>query len=367
MNDPDRWTRLAALARTEWRHLTTFRPSDRLWQMPFAAALALGVPLMVGAGCGSLGSGLVASLGGLSFLYLPNTPLAHRMIMLMACGFGMVASYTLGAVSQFFPPAMTVMLAFIAVVVTMTCRLYRVGPPGSLFFVMAASIGAFSPFAPAELPRMVGLVALGALLAGLIAFFYSLYAIRRQAPVAAEPIPPPDFDFVVFDSIVIGAFVGIALAVAQALQLDRPYWVPVSCLAVIQGASLRAVWEKQLHRVLGTCAGLLLSWALLALPMNAWGAALTMTLLAFVIETLVVRHYGFAVVFITPLTLFLAEAATIGQGPVAALVQARLVDTLLGCLMGLAGGVCVHSPRFRAALGSRTRRLLTGSSGAAPD
>ena len=30
--------------------------------------------------------------------------------------------------------------------------------------------------------------------------------------------------------------------------------------------------------------------------------------LAFVIETLVVRHYGLAVIFVTPLTIFLAEA-----------------------------------------------------------
>ena len=32
-----------------------------------------------------------------------------------------------------------------------------------------------------------------------------------------------------------------------------------------------------------------------------------MIVLAFLIETLVVRHYGLAVVFITPLTIFLAE------------------------------------------------------------
>src|SRR5690606_16981203 len=33
------------LVRAEWRHLTTFMPSTRRWQMPFAAALASGLPL----------------------------------------------------------------------------------------------------------------------------------------------------------------------------------------------------------------------------------------------------------------------------------------------------------------------------------
>jgi uncharacterized membrane protein YccC len=83
-----------------------------------------------------------------------------------------------------------------------------------------------------------------------------------------------------------------------------------------------------------------------------------MMLLAFVVETAVVRNYGFAVIFITPMTILLAEAATLGQGPVAALIEARLFDTVLGCLVGLAGGVCLHSPRFRAVVGRQLRRLV---------
>lgn len=97
----------------------------------------------------------------------------------------------------------------------------------------------------------------------------------------------------------IGLFVGISLALAQALQLERPYWVPVSCLAVIQGASLRAVWTKQVHRIAGTAVGLLLAWGLLLMPLDEWSFSLLLMLLAFITETLVVRHYGLAVIFIT--------------------------------------------------------------------
>jgi uncharacterized membrane protein YccC len=139
--------------------------------------------------------------------------------------------------------------------------------------------------------------------------------------------------------------------------MERPYWVPVSCLAVIQGVSLRAVWNRQLHRVLGTGVGLMLSWGLLMLPLNPWSVSLTMIVLAFVIESTVVRHYGFAVVFITPLTILLAEAATLGHGDPAALIEARLLDTVLGCMVGLIGGVCLHSPRFREVVGRQIRRL----------
>lgn len=351
------WDRLKALTRAELRHLTTITPSNRRWQMPAAAALASGLPLLIGAWFDRLDFGLISSLGGLTFLYLRNTPLSHRMIWLMACAFGLAACYALGVMSHFVPLAMIWVISFIAVVVTMVVRFYGLGPPGSLFFVMAAAIGAYSPGTVLEVPLKVGLVTMGALLATLIAFFYSLYILRLQEPEPVSQPPAPTFDFVILDSIVIGAFTGISLLLAQVLQLERPYWVPVSCLAVIQGVSLRAVWNRQLHRIVGTGIGMLTAWALLSLPLDKWSIALTMTVLAFVIETAVVRHYAFAVIFITPLTILLAEAATLGHGDPAVLIQARFIDTLLGCVVGLVGGICLHSPGFREPIGRQLRRL----------
>ncbi|WP_157269610.1 FUSC family protein [Azohydromonas aeria] len=337
--------------RAELRALATVQSSDRLWQMPLFAALAMGLPLLAGAWLGRRADALVASLGALVFLYLPHTPLSHRMVSLMACAFAMTACFAFGLLSALVPVLMMPVLVFVAMAATMLARFYALGPPGSLFFVMAAAIGAHAPAAPHELPARVGLFALGCLLACFVAFAYSLHTLRLRKPSPVTPLPAPTFDFVVFDAVVIGAFVGISLALAQLLQLEKAYWVPVSCLAVIQGATLRAVWSRQLHRVLGTTAGLALAYALLLLPLNAWSVSLLMMALSFLIELLVVRHYGLAVMLITPLTILLAEAATLGHGSPGHLIQARFFDTLLGCLVGLAGGVCLHSPRFRKTVG----------------
>lgn len=357
MTTPSRSARLRALLQEELRGLATIQASDRAWQMPFAAALASGLPLLVGAWIGRMDYGLVSSLGGMAFIYLPNTPMSHRMVVVMAAAFGLTACYALGVMSHFIPALMMPALVFTGILVTMICRFYRVVPPGSLFFVMATAIGAYTPVTLAELPLRVGLIFLGSLLACLIAFFYSLAMLRRRAPMPIAPRPAATFDFVVFDSVVIGVFVGLALAAAQLLQLEKPYWVPVSCLAVIQGASLRAVWSRQLHRTIGTAIGLLLAWGLLLLPLEYWSIALLMMTLTFLIESTIVRHYAIAAVFITPLTILLAEAAVLGQGSASALIGARFVDTLLGCLVGLAGGICLHSPRFREIAGAPMRRL----------
>ena len=361
--------RILALLREELRQLTTVRASDRPWQMPFAAALASGLPLLVGAWFGRMDHGLVSSLGGLVFLYLPETPMSHRMVSLMASAFGMTACYALGVMSHLLPPVMMVVLTVTAMLVTMVCRFYRVAPPGSLFFIMAAAIGAYSPGDVLQVPLRVGLLFMGCLLACLIAFVYSIHILRRRPAQPVAPLPAPTFDFVVFDAVVIGVFVGISLALAQLLHLEKAYWVPVSCLAVIQGMSLRAVWDKQLQRIVGTGIGLLLSWGLLGLPLDKWSLSLTMIVLTFVVETAVVRHYGFAAIFITPLTILLAEATTLGQGPSGALIEARFFDTVLGSLVGLAGGVCLHSPAFRRVAGGALRkmvpaRFLSGSAGA---
>ena len=234
----------------------------------------------------------------------------------------------------------------------------RVAPPGSLFFVMAAAIGVYSPVEVLQVPLFVGLLTMGCVLAVLIAFFYSLFILSVQDAQPITPLPPAEFDFVVFDPIIIGAFVGFSLTLAQALHLERSYWVPVSCLAIIQGETLRAVWTRQVHRILGTAIGILVTWGLFKLPLDGWGIALMMTLLVFIIETQVVRHYGLAVVFITPLTIFLADAAALGHGSADAIVLARLHDTVLGSVIGLLGGLCLHNTRFRMVVGRLIRYMI---------
>lgn len=350
--------RARRLLRDEWRQLVTILPSDRPWQMPFAAALASGLPLLAGAWFHQMSAATLASLGGLVFLYMPETSLAQRMVMLLACAFGMIGSFALGALAQLLPALLVPTLTVVAVLVTMVCRFYRVGPPASLFFIMAAAIAAYAPASLAQLPHNLGVFALGCLQATLVAFVYSLFILRRRPPKQAPPLFKPEFGFVVYDSVLIGLFVGLALLLAQLLQLEKPYWVPISCLAVIQGMNLRAIWNRQLHRILGTSIGLLLAWGILSLQLQAWGMALAMMVLTFIVETAVVRNYGFAAIFITPLTLLLAEAATMGQAPPALLMQARLMDTVLGCMVGLAGGFCLHSARLRRVLMPRLRRLV---------
>lgn len=348
---------LKALLVEEWRALARVNRSDRPWEMPVAAALAIGLPIFLGAAQRELGLGLAASLGGLVFLHLPATGLAHRMAWLMACAFGMTASHALGLLGHVVPTLVVPLLVVITVLVTMVCRFYAAPPPGGLFFVMAAAIAAYSPVHGRDALVQVGAVALGSVLAVAIAFVYSLHMLGRRAEPAPSAPLQTDFDVVVVESVVIGGFVGVSLLAAAALQLERPYWVPISCLAVIQGASLRAAWARQMQRSFGTAAGLLVFLGIAQVPLGPWGLAGMITALALVVEVLVVRHYGLATVFITPMAILLAEAAQSAAMDPQSLMRARLIDSVLGAIIGVAGAACLHSPRLRRGVGTALRRL----------
>lgn len=356
---PSPLLRARRLLREQWQQLTRFNSSDRRWQLPFTAALAAGLPMLIAAMLDQLQFGLAASLGGMVFLYINKTPLSHRMIRLMACAFGMIACYAVGAISQFVPWLIIPVITFSAVIVTMIVRYYDVGPPGSLFFIMAVAIGAYTHIPLEQVPMMVGLLSFGCILAVLLAFIYSLYILQTESAQPVANQKPLAYSYVIYDPVVIGVCVGLSLLLAHILQMERAYWVPISCVAVIQGASLQAVWSRQLQRSVGTGLGIWLAFALFMLPLNPISIALLIMLLTFLVEVLTVRHYGIASLFITPLTLLLAESGALGTGEGgSAIVLARFYDTLLGCAIGLLGGICIYNQRCRRFLKPRLRRLL---------
>jgi hypothetical protein len=340
---------IGALLRREWRDLVTIHTSDRPWEMPFAVAVAAGSPMLLGAGLGQMGYASLASIGAMTIVYLPRTRLDHRMITVAVAAVGMIACYALGQLSQLVPGARAPIIALVAAFVTMACRYYRVVPPGSLFFVMATAIGAYTPGDVAGAPSRLGAFALGTLGAVIVAFLYNIHILRFRDP---SPTSPPDdlSDGAVIDSLIIGLFVGLSLGAAQVLGLAKPYWTPVSCLAVIQGINLRAVWSRQAHRIIGTVIGLAVTWVLVRYAADPWAIAIAITVLTFCIETAIVRHYAFAAILIAPLTILLAEASSLGHVSSTALITARFADTVIGALIGLLGGICIHNATLRQLL-----------------
>ncbi len=137
----------------------------------------------------------------------------------------------------------------------------------------------------------------------------------------------------------IGIRVGIASAISGlvgwAINLDHAYWtIAAAVLMLYQGLDWATTLQRGIQRVGGTLVGTLLAGAILGLHPEGLWIALIMMVLQFVIEMLVLRNYGLAVVFITAVALTIAS----GGHPVADiphLLWARAVDTVIGCAVGL--------------------------------
>lgn len=133
--------------------------------------------------------------------------------------------------------------------------------------------------------------------------------------------------------------VGMASLLAGGLgalfHLERAYWaVAAAVLMLHQGFDWTRTALRAVERLLGTWVGLLLAGAILLWHPQGPSLVLTIMLLQFVVEMLVVRHYALAVVFITGAALTLASGGHAIDAPGDYLL-ARGVDTLVGCAVAL--------------------------------
>lgn len=335
----------------EFKELITLKKTDRTWEVPVLAALSVGVPLLVGLYMGNLSGGLLASLSGLVILYMPvKATFAKRMIVMFTASFGFMASFGLGLLFSFDLLVSSVVFGFFSFVVHYIISYYKIKPPGNFFFIMIGALAFCEPYELAGVPEKLGYVGMGAMGACLLALLFSFYIMWKderteQKEMKAEIRPNAYVNMV--EAGIIGAIMFVTLLLGHLLKFENPYWIPTSCLAVMQGASRYHIWQRTFHRVLGTFIGLGMCWLLLSFKTDPLYLCLSVMVLQGVIEVLVVRQYALAVIFITPLTIFLAEAADpLLQNP-DALITARVVDISIGAAIGAVGGWLLHHEKIR--------------------
>ncbi|WP_201554299.1 FUSC family protein [Psychrobacter sp. 72-O-c] len=350
-----------SLIRGELAHLLTVNRSQRPWHMPIIAAIAISFPIFVGAYFGALSSGIKASLGAMVILNLPLVgKLPYRLVTVMAWGFAMSLCFALGLIAQQVPIIRLPVFTLIAFGIVIFGRYYRQPPPAGLFVMMASAIALFIPLPLVQVLPATGLVMLGSGFALTMALLYSLFLLATR-----EIIPAPTHTYqpdTIIESIMVAGFVSLALLIAVMLEMSNPYWAAVSCFIIIQGIHLRTMWIKQFHRLLGTLIGVGLASWMLSWGLAIWGVAVAILIMMLCIETLVDRHYGLAVIFITPLTIFIAEYGSglpLSQQAYQNVIHARLLDTALGCLVGLSGGMVMQSTNLRVPLRRVETWLLT--------
>ncbi|MET9898834.1 FUSC family protein [Streptomyces sp. NPDC006446] len=145
--------------------------------------------------------------------------------------------------------------------------------------------------------------------------------------------------------IALRTALGCALAgyVSLALGVGRPYWALVTAASLYQ-ANVTLTWSRGVQRVVGNLLGVL-AFAALAPLAHVGQAALVLCCLAlnFGAEALIGRNYWLGSVCVTPMALLITEFAR-SQQP-GELITDRVLDTLVGGLVGFAAAIAVTNRR----------------------
>jgi uncharacterized membrane protein YccC len=145
--------------------------------------------------------------------------------------------------------------------------------------------------------------------------------------------------------IAVRTALGCALAgyVSLALGVGRPYWALVTAASLYQ-ANVTLTWSRGVQRVVGNLVGVLVFAAVVPLA-HLGPAALVLCCLAFNFgaEALITRNYWLGSICVTPMALLITEFA--GYQEPGRLITERVMDTLVGALVGFVAAVAVTNRR----------------------
>jgi len=323
------------------------KPSPRSWHIPFLAGLAVGIPLMFGYFLGDIRSALTASLAGLVIIYIPsNSDFIETMMKMFVCSFGMIISYGLGLTFSFNLWMASLVFGIFSAIAYYIAKYFNLKPPGSFFFIMMASMAIGLPHHPELIPKRIGIFTIGTVNACLICLIYSVLNSKKETKKNQTTFHINPYVNLI-ESFIIGICMLVSVFIGKFFNLDYPYWIPISSLAVLQGVNRYHIWKRGLHRIIGTIIGLGIAWVIFSFVTSPLLICLCIITLQIIVEMLITRHYALAVMFLTPMGILLAETGSSTSLNPDYLLQMRLLEILIGSAIGCVGGWFLYNERIR--------------------
>lgn len=325
------------------RQLLAVGPHAEAHWVGLRAGIGVAVPLTVLTATGRTEWAVYAAFGAFAAIYGRGAGYRRRAQMQVAAAATLVASVVAGVgLSAVLGPGGAVRWAVVGASALVAVLASLVGdavgwrPAGPLFAVFALATCAAVPATGADVPVALAVAGSSAAVSVLVGQAGAVSARRR----ARERVPAPpaglrvlrDEPLVRRHALRYGVAVLLAGSVATAAGIGHPSWAMVAAVAPLSVSDTAGQLLRAAHRVAGTFVGLLLAAALLDLHLSGGALVLVVVLLQVVTEMLVVRHYGLALVVITPLALLMTTLS--GGAPGAGLLRDRAVETVVGVLVG---------------------------------
>jgi uncharacterized membrane protein YccC len=326
------------------RDLLSIAPSADDHHPALRCAAGVGIPLLVVLVLGRLDLAVFAMFGAFAGIYGRNEPHRQRLATQVRGGGLMlvvILAAALTARADVGPRELVLLTSAVAGIGTFAAGLFRLRPGGSLFHIFAfAAIASVPQQPPLEqgLATAVAAVAFAVLL-GLSGFLSPRHRTGWGRPATGRPTAR-HLAALARESVLYVVAALLAGSAATALGFGHTYWAMVAATVPLVGQSARARVNRGLQRILGTCAGVVLT-ALILLPgLAAWQLVLVIAVAQFAAEMFILRQYALAQAFVTPLALVSTELAH--PSDPAALLADRTVETLVGAFVGIALVLALH-------------------------
>ena len=157
---------------------------------------------------------------------------------------------------------------------------------------------------------------------------------RRRSVVAAVRRAVHPESLVLPTAVRTGVAVLVGTSVGLVIDHERGIWVGLTTAAVLQASNVTLTAQRTLQRAGGTVLGVGIAALIFALDPSAGVIVAALVICQTLMQSTIASAYGVATVFATPLALLIVDLGRPGT-PAGALVGARIVDTLIGCAIGL--------------------------------
>ncbi|WP_192986025.1 FUSC family protein [Carnobacterium mobile] len=331
-----------------FQEITTIKKTEDSLLRVFGAGTTTGIILMTGFLLNNMQIGTFGALGGFAFLYYQPIPTKFLMRRILGVGVCLVLSFLAGALSTFIPWMIPITIGIVSLISLLVFRILGLPKPGAFFIIMVNSMGTGLTLGFSEIIWAASYVAYGVLTAALMASLvgiahralikekeeYTTVAFKTKFIYALKHDPE-----LLLSSIHHAGIIFFAAYLGSALELGNPYWITISCAAVLQGRELMVIMYRNVQRVVGGIFGLLLGMFLFSLDLNVIQTIIVIMILNFFVEYAMVRNYGLANFFTNPLALLLANLSS--GAFVNELVGNRFIGLVLGSIIGLIGAALI--------------------------
>lgn len=331
--------------------LTVAKPSQ--WRNSILSGFQAGVAVLVAVTAVALSSWPeqigAASLGAMAALFGRFAPPRRRNVIVIYAALCMMASIvlmSLAALSGLPVPVLLVLLSILGGAFFLISMVLRFGPPGALIFMFAGMAGMNAPTSLSE----VGLRAAVTIFGGVIAVVIcaSSEFLRNGEGTNAQTLPPVRKQLGALAPAFLRIAIGASLAglAAYMLKVSHPGWAAMGATAALQGMHLHTTFHRALQRVAGTAVGGVVIWVILMQEPNLWTGLALLVGLQILTEVVIGFNYALGQVFVTPMALMMTYLANPGASG-AAMAPERVMDTLLGCVIGVVIAVVVSTRQDR--------------------